>query len=130
MHKDFDSWNEKKKKLDTLDKHILFKEGDIWWCYVGLNVGDESCGKGETFRRPVLVIKKLSRRLFIGLPLSTQRKHGNWFDSLVVGNKRQYILLYQVRVLSSNRLRSRIVTIEDFDLIKIKQKLEALLELR
>lgn len=52
----------------------FFKERDIWWCAVGENVGTEVCGKGKNFSRPVLVLKRLSRRNFFGLPMTTKSK--------------------------------------------------------
>jgi hypothetical protein len=38
----------------------LFKEGDIWWCSIGMNVGVEIFGKGKYFARPVIIFKKFS----------------------------------------------------------------------
>ncbi len=77
MEKDFDNWNLKKKSLEGRDKKFLFNESEVWWCSVGLNVSVESCGKGAEFQRPVLVLKKLSKNSFIGIPLSTQEK--TWY---------------------------------------------------
>lgn len=94
MEKNFDEWNEKKKLLENNKRDLLYNSGEIWWCAVGLNVADESCGKGETFRRPVLVLKKLSRKNFIGIPLSTQKKEGTWFAPISIHNETQYLLLY------------------------------------
>lgn len=30
-------------------QNIYFKEGVVWWCSVGLNIGEEEFGKGPTF---------------------------------------------------------------------------------
>ncbi|MBP7846022.1 MAG: type II toxin-antitoxin system PemK/MazF family toxin [Candidatus Pacebacteria bacterium] len=129
MKKDFDKWNTKKKSLEERNKKFLFKTGDIWWCSVGLNVGAESCGKGEIFRRPVLVLKKLSANSFIGIPLSTQKKEGSWFCGISILGEVQYVLLYQVRMFSANRFQRRLTTLDDGDFARVKEKLEALLEL-
>jgi mRNA interferase MazF len=59
MQKDFDKWNEQKKELDKKQKDMLFKEREIWWCNLGLNIGDEENGKGEKSTRPILIIKKI-----------------------------------------------------------------------
>lgn len=40
MKKDFDSWNDIKKNLDGKAKDMLFKEREVWWCNLGLNIGD------------------------------------------------------------------------------------------
>ena len=59
MEKDFDKWNELKKKIDTREdieeNEIFIKNRQIWWCSIGLNVGSEQNGHGEVFERPVLV---------------------------------------------------------------------------
>ncbi len=129
MNKNFDNWNNQKKDLELKNNQLLFKTGDIWWCSVGLNIRDESCGKGPTFRRPVLILKKLSRNAFIGIPLSTQVKEGTWFCDISILSKTQYVLLYQIRMFSSVRLQRRLTTLEDKDFARVKEKLEALLEL-
>jgi mRNA interferase MazF len=54
MEKDFDRWNACKKTTQT-HRPPLFSEGQVWWCRLGANVGDEQDGKGESFLRPVLV---------------------------------------------------------------------------
>ena len=77
MKKDFDKWNIRKKHLEETDDEILFKDGEVWWCHVGINIKTESCGKGEYFQRPVLILKRLSMKSFIGIPLSTQIKIGS-----------------------------------------------------
>lgn len=129
MLKDFDKWNEFKKELDKLDKKFFFKEGEIWWMSVGLNIAMESCGKGKTLRRPVLIYKKLSGNLFIGLPLTSKEKTGTWFTDISINEEKRYVLLYQIRMFSTNRFESRLTTLDDNDYKKVKEKLEFLLKL-
>ena len=129
MKKDFEKWNKEKQRLEKSEKKFLFKTGDIWWCSVGLNIKTESCGKGETFRRPVLVLQKLSSDSFIGLPLSTQKKEGSWFCEINVLNRTQYVLLYQIKMFSTNRFQRRLATLEEKDFNFVKEKLETLLKL-
>lgn len=129
MEKDFDGWNIVKKKLDQSDRKFLFKQGEVWWCSVGINIGDESCGKGKTLRRPVLVLKKLSSRNFIGIPLSTKERVGTWFATVLINGGAQYFLLHQIRMFSTNRLQRRLTTLDKYDFLKVKEKLEFLLEL-
>lgn len=127
--KEYDTWNTTKKALAKREEKFFFKTGDIWWCSVGLNIGTESYGKGGTFRRPVLVIRKLSKTSFIGIPLSTRKKVGTWFCDISIFGKTQYVLLYQIRMFSVNRLQRRLTALDDKDFSRVKQKLEALLEL-
>jgi len=129
MEKNFDKWNSKKKELEKLSKKFLFKTGDIWWCSVGLNIKAESCGKGEDYQRPVLVLRKLSGESFIGIPLSSKKKEGTWFCEITVHGEKRYALLYQIRMFSANRFQRRLASLDDADFKKVKEKLEALLEL-
>lgn len=129
MEKDFDKWNSKKKELEKLSKKFLFKTGDIWWCSVGLNIKAESCGKGEDYQRPVLVLRKLSGENFIGIPLSTKKKEGTWFCEITVHGEKRYTLLYQIRMFSANRFQRRLASLDDTDFKKVKEKLKELLEL-
>lgn len=128
MYKDFDKWNEKKKWLENRQKSFLFKEGDIWWCSVGINVAVESCGKGKDFQRPVLVYRKLSKYSFIGLPITTKPKFGDSFCEIEILNARRWVLLAQIRAFSVNRFQHRILMLDKKNFTLIKQKLKQLLE--
>ncbi|MBI4225086.1 MAG: type II toxin-antitoxin system PemK/MazF family toxin [Candidatus Sungbacteria bacterium] len=129
MEKNFDQWNGCKKELEKAQERFLFKEGEIWWCAIGLNISNESCGKGDTFRRPILVLKKLSATGCVGIPLSTQKKIGSWFADITIHGETQYALLHQIRMFSTNRFQRRLTTLDRNDFDKVKEKLEALLEL-
>lgn len=129
MEKNFDNWNDIKKTLENSEKKYLFKEGEIWWLSVGLKLKEESCGKGQIFRRPVLVLKKLSGKSFIGIPLTSKEKIGTWFTDITFNNEKRFVLLYQIRMFSTVRFESRMATLDDIDFQKVKEKLESLLEL-
>jgi mRNA-degrading endonuclease toxin of MazEF toxin-antitoxin module len=43
---------------------------------------------------------------------------------------KRYVLLYQIRMFSTNRFESRLTTIDDNSFKKVKEKLEQLLKLR
>lgn len=129
MEKDFDKWNLRKKELEKLETKFLFKTGEIWWCSVGLNIKAESCGKGDSFQRPVLIIRKLSSVSFVGIPLSSKKKDGTWFCEITVRGEKRYALLYQIRMFSINRFQRRLAFLDDADFKKVKEKLKALLEL-
>lgn len=129
MEKDFDAWNEAKKRMETKKNRFFFHAGEIWWCSVGINIAEESCGKGERHQRPVLILKKLSSKIFIGIPLSTQKKVGTWFTKITIHGEDRFALLYQVRMFSVNRFQRRLAALDDTDYKVVKEKLEALLEL-
>ena len=79
----YDNWNIKKKKLQELKSLKTFRERDILLMSIGHNVGYEQFGKGKDFLRPVLVLKKLSHSHFIGIPLSSKEKNGNFYFSFI-----------------------------------------------
>ena len=130
MEKDFDKWNNIKKELEKKIEKFFFKEGEVWWMSVGINIANESCGKGEIFRRPVLILRKLSGNSFIGLPLSSKEKAGSWFTDISINNQKRCVLLYQIRMFCTNRFESRMTTLDDADFKNVKEKLERLLKLK
>jgi mRNA-degrading endonuclease toxin of MazEF toxin-antitoxin module len=76
-----------------------------------------------------LVLRKLSGNSFIGIPLSSKDKSRTWFCDITINNQKRSVLLYQIRMFSTNRFESRMATLDDNDFEKVKEKLEALLEL-
>ena len=75
----YNSWNQKQKILDLHKRNLLFKKGEIWWCSVGMNIGEEVYGKGENFTRPVVILKKLSHNTCVVLPITTKVYKSNWY---------------------------------------------------
>ncbi len=105
MLKRFIEWIRIKEKIHASEAYpIFFKEGDIWWCAIGENVGVEINGKGSTFSRPVFVYKKLSREGFLGIPLSTKIKKGTWYVTITFKDQKISANLAQMRILSSTRM--------------------------
>lgn len=51
----FDEWMGVKEKLHYEARLPSIREGQIWWCSFGENVGIEINGKNETFSRPVFI---------------------------------------------------------------------------
>ncbi len=131
LEQKYNSWNETKKSLQKSEhfQHLYFKERDIWWCSLGLSIGGEAHGKGEAFRRPILILKKLSADLCIALPLSTQEKRGTWFTAITFLNQKRSVMLYQIRLLHKKRFQHKMGGLDHRQFMHIKEKLEILLEL-
>lgn len=131
LKKKFDDWNIKKQEIHFSGKKdkIYFKEGQVWWCSVGQNVGSESFGKGKNFMRPILIIKKLSSDLCIALPLTSKKKTGTWFADITIGGEKVCVLLYQIRTFNKKRFQRKIGELDEKDFNTVKEKLETLLEL-
>ena len=105
-------------------KTHLFKEREVWWCSIGLNIGDEEFGKGAQFLRPVLIFKKFSSNSFLGLSLTGTFKEGSWYAHSTVLGKKGSVMLNQARIFDKRRLVSRIETItgDEFENIQTKFK--------
>lgn len=126
----FNEWNELKQKLQIQNKKLSFKEGDIWWCSVGHNIGTEIYGKGSFFRRPVLVIKKLSSHSCVVVPVTTKGKEGSWYFKFhIVNLGDRWFALHQIKHISINRLSSFQVSLPKNIFIQIKKSLTELLGL-
>ena len=102
------------------EKLQLVRNGEIWWVGVGENVGIEINGKSEYFSRPVLVLKKLSRYGFMGIPITSQKHKGSWYVSFKFKDRTETAVLSQAKVFSISRLYSRLGQVPDTDLEKVR----------
>jgi mRNA interferase MazF len=103
----FDIWNQEKQKLDTNYRTLLFKEGEIWWCSLGMNIGEEIYGKGSEFSRPVIILKKLSNNSCVVLPVTSQARSGTWYFTFNSNKQDRCAILNQIKFISANRLIKR-----------------------
>lgn len=97
----------KEKIHDTDYLPPLFREGEMWWCLIGENVGIEVNGKGDKFTRPVLILKKYDRYSFLGLPMTTKSKTGTWYATVTFKEQTQTVVLSQGRVFDYRRLKEK-----------------------
>ena len=128
MEKDFDNWNQEKKSTndrDTLD--LYFYEGEVWWMSLGINIGFEEDGKSQQFTRPVLVLKKFSQNVFIGVPLSTSGKTGKYYFNFAFAESQSTALLSQIRLFDSKRMVKKMGQIEKGVLEEIRTKVKGIL---
>ena len=119
--KRFDEWNELKKKLHNSSKIPTFREGEIWWCGLGQNVGTEMNGKNEKYSRPILILRKLSKYNFLGVPLTSQKHEGTWWVEFSFLNKNQYATLNQIRIIDSRRLYTKMGQVPNSDLALVRE---------
>jgi mRNA-degrading endonuclease toxin of MazEF toxin-antitoxin module len=56
MEKDFDAWNDAKKGIHKEDARTFCRPREIWWCSLGINVGDEQDGTGEKYYFPIGIV--------------------------------------------------------------------------
>lgn len=97
------------------------KQNQIWWCNIGQNIGTEIYGKGNTFSRPVIIYKKLSKYNFLVIPCSTNIKTGSWYVSFWHQKKQMVAVLSQIRVVDYRRINDFVAELGDADIAKIKE---------
>ncbi len=127
MEKDFDTWNTQKKKAQAIHARPMFKEREVWWCSLGVNVGDEQDGKGASFTRPVFVLKKFNRNICIGIPLSTQLKDKPYYCHVRFKDIEQSLILSQIRLIDAKRFKDKMGELPSHEAEKIKEKLRELI---
>jgi mRNA-degrading endonuclease toxin of MazEF toxin-antitoxin module len=121
MKKDFDSWNTKKKEINSNSSNRFYHQREVWWCSLGVNVGYEQDGKDHDFQRPVLILKGLSKETCLIAPFTTSRK--NHIYRILIGTvtgKESRVILSQIKVIDTKRLINRIAILDTamFELIR------------
>ncbi len=126
--KEFDKWNIIKKNINTTSyQSPHFKEGEVWWAYLGVNVGSEIDGKGKDFLRPVTIYKKFSISQFLAIPMSTNIKEHKYKQIIYLKGKCVSVLLSQVKTISSKRLSHYLAKLDNHDFVKIHGVIRKLL---
>jgi mRNA interferase MazF len=105
MQKDFEKWNQLKQKIDSTNRQIIYKDRDVWWCSIGINIGHEENGKNDFFTRPILILRKFNKQIFLGVPLTTKCKENKFYFRINFKDKEQSAMLSQIRVFESKRLK-------------------------
>lgn len=109
MEKNFDEWNEGKKRIHGVGESKLYHERQIWWCALGVNVGFEQDGTGSDFERPVLILKSMSRNTCYIVPLTTSpKKHKHRIPMGIVDGKQAAALMSQIRLIDTRRLINKV----------------------
>jgi mRNA interferase MazF len=125
----FDKWNRVKKNTEQNKRKLGIKSRDIFWAKIGQNVGSEEYGKDKNFARPVIIIRKLTSDLFIGIPLTSTIKNNDYFHAFEYNNKSNGLvqnsaMILQVRTYSIKRLMNKtgVINKNDFKIVVEKSK--------
>lgn len=129
-NKNFDLWNEKKKRVDEMrySESLHFHEREVWWCSVGINVGVEIDGKNRDFKRPVLIVKKFNRSMFWGIPLTSQSKTYPTVMTVKHGLGFSFANLAQMRLFSSKRVLRKVDLVPEDNFKNLLVKIRSFLE--
>ncbi len=132
IQKILDTWNNLKKIIQEKKKRLFFKNGEVWWAYLGKNIGSEQDGKNTTFTRPIVIIKKFNNHLFWAIPLTTQVKNNKYHCKISFGTpeKESYAMISQLRLMDGKRLKNKLGRINSFHAKNLKEKITNLLNER
>lgn len=128
--KDFDSWNELKKKIEAErnEPDKFPKEGEVWMSSLGRNIGFEQNGSRDNFSRPVLVVKKFNNHMFWCVSLSTKQKDFDfYFNYTDPSNQKVSVILAQMKLTSVKRLKRKLYELDSKKLGEIKLRLKSFL---
>lgn len=123
--KDYTDWMLVKTKINNVPLRPTFREGEVYWACVGENVGFEQDGKGRLFARPVIVLKKFNRELFLGIPLTSNDKLGKYYYSFHFKGRKSTAILSQIKAIDSARISgNRIGTVGSKTFWDIRKRLK------
>lgn len=132
MNKRFDEWNETKKQTESGNRKVGIKPRELFWLKIGQNIGSEEYGKGDNFTRPVIVIRKLTHDLFLGIPTTTALRNDDYFHNFEYNNKSKgkiftSAMILQIKVFSTKRLMNRIGMVDKENFKMIQEKIKGLI---
>ena len=126
MHKDFDRWNEVKKKTNA-EHPRLYTVREIWWCKLGVNIGTEQDG-GETFLRPAVIMRGFGPDACLVIPLTTSaREHSLRVSIGLVEGQEARANLSQIRVVDTRRLAEKVGFLEKKVFLELRKAARGLL---
>ena len=107
MQKDFDRWNNAKKKIERTTFADFVHMREVWWCTLGVILGREQDGNDAFFERPVLVIRKFNRDTVLVVPLTSQPKRSAYHFVFPYNHVQVAAVISQLRLVSTKRLKRR-----------------------
>ncbi len=127
MQKDFKKWSTTKQLIHNDLPRIFFKEREVWFSYIGENIGFEQDGRGDEFLRPFVVIKKFNNQVAWVLPLTKNQKEGIYYYQFKLNNSISTVILSQLKLIDTKRLKYKLGDIPEDDFIKLKTKIRQFL---
>jgi mRNA interferase MazF len=121
VQKDFNSWNEEKKRVDSRKNLAYGYPREVWWCSLGVNVGAETDGKNINYERPVLVMRVYNKETLLVLPITSKEKKDIFHVPINVRVGTVWVKLTQVRVISNRRLLRKVDTIPEREFAKVRE---------
>lgn len=125
----YEKWNFIKIKINSKRARPIFSVRDIWFCYVGANIGDEQDGTvDENFIRPVLVVHKFNENICWIIPLTRNPKKSKYYFELHIFEiGYSAAILSQLRLIDVSRLTRKIGFVPKDVFAKIQENLKRFL---
>lgn len=121
-------WHKIKTWLHNENPRVFFHESEVWFSYLGENIGFEQDGKGKEFLRPVVVIRKFNKQVFWGVPLTSKIKFGPYYYNVEFGaDRNNSAILSQLRLIDAKRLKYKIGTLPSAQFQGLTKKLKDLI---
>lgn len=128
MKKDFQKWHNKKTLVDGIEHRPFFHQREIWFCYLGTNVGFEQDGTDNDFQRPIVIIRKFNNEICWAIPLSKTKKRNQYYFAFPFDDVTTSVaILSQIRLIDVRRLSRKIGDMSESDFARLTEKLKALL---
>lgn len=130
MKKDYTKWHKIKTDINNSEKRVFFHEREIWFCYIGFNVGFEQDGNKEDYLRPILIIKKFNNEIFWGIPLTKSEKRKDsryYYEFSFIEGAISLAILSQIKLIDAKRLIRQIGVMKEDEFKKLTKKLKDLL---
>lgn len=130
MQKEYNSWNLLKQKLDSKKRNRWTNLRDVWWVSLGENIGTEENGKGETFVRPVLILKVFGEASALVIPLTSSQKEGQFYFNVGKIGKEEtesVAILSQLRIIDTKRCLIKIGKVSSEKFLEIKKAMQKIL---
>lgn len=123
MPKDFNNWNIEKQNLERNKRNeLVFHRREIWWCSIGVNLGDEQDGKNQFYERPVLVLRKFNNKVAWVLPMTSKNKYDIYHYQLEHRGVVSSVILSQLKLVSVKRFRRLIRQISQYQFALIQNE--------
>lgn len=127
MEKDFDGWNNEKKRTQK-EISRLYTVREIWWCRLGINLGTELDGKGDGFLRPCVILRAFGPDACLIVPLTTSAKEHPLRVSIgEIQGEEARANISQIRVVDTRRLVEKVGFLESSRFQELKKRIKVLL---
>ncbi|MEK7618532.1 MAG: type II toxin-antitoxin system PemK/MazF family toxin [Patescibacteria group bacterium] len=125
--KNYNLWHKLKTWLHNESERVFFHEREIWFCFLGSNVGFEQDGKGVDFLRPVVIVKKFNNQIFWGIPLTSTLKDSQYYFIIEFDGRKNSAILSQLRLIDAKRLRYKAGVLPEDQFLELTKKLKGLI---